>query len=61
MVFAPATEVAKAFRRALVIAPARFLSGGPMKMFVAIVVFAALVALAVGAPELVVLGAGRLD
>ena len=53
VVFAPTTEVGKAFRRALVIAPARFLSGGPMKMFVAIVVFAALVAFAVGAPELV--------
>lgn len=53
--FTPDTNLGKALRRVLVDGPARLLNGGPLKVFVALVVVAGLVAFAVGAPELVAL------
>jgi hypothetical protein len=55
VVFTPDTEIGRAFRRVLVEDPARLLNGGPLKVFVALVVLVGLVAFAVGAPELVAL------
>lgn len=53
--FAPDSDIGKALRRGLVDGPAQLLNGGPLKIFVALVVLVGLVAFAVGAPELVAL------
>lgn len=52
---APDSEMGRTLRNALVDRPARLLNGGPLKVFVAIIVLAGLVAFVLGAPELVAL------
>jgi hypothetical protein len=53
--FAPDSEMGRTLRSALVDRPARLLNGGPLKIFVSIIILAGLVAFVLGAPERVAL------